>query len=84
MKKNRRLTDSYKLPGYQPYQKVKGKFGDQKSLIITMKRVQKKLFVQSVLKLHKVFMTEKPDWCGIYPVETSAFISKLRYVVSTA
>jgi hypothetical protein len=48
MKKNRRLTDTYKYPGFRPYQKVKGEFGDPKSIIITMKRVQKKLSVQIV------------------------------------
>lgn len=74
MKKNRRLTDSYKFSGFQPYQKVKGKFGDQKSLVITMKRVQKKLFAQTVYILPKVFMTGKPGWYGIYPAEINAFI----------
>jgi hypothetical protein len=41
MGKNRRLSDSYKFPGFRAYQKVKGIYGDQKSLIITMKRVEK-------------------------------------------
>ena len=82
MGKNRRLTDSYKFPGFQPYQKVKGIFGDQKSLIITMKRVEKKQYVQSVLKPQKVFMTEKPDWYGTYPVETNEFTLNWKYVVS--
>jgi hypothetical protein len=76
MEKNRRLTDSYKFPGIRPNQKVKGKFGDQKSLVITMKRVQKKLFVRSASKLQKVFMTGKPDWYGIYAAEIDAFISR--------
>jgi len=84
MRKNRRLTDSYKFPGFRPYQKVKGIFGDQKSLIITMKRVEKKQYVQSAYKLHKVFMTEKPDWFGTYLAEINVFSWKLRYGESTA
>ncbi len=84
MKKNRRLTESYKFPGFQAYQKVKGIFGDQQSLIITIKRVQKKQYVQSVLKLHKVFMIGKQDWFGIYLAEINVFFWKLRYVESTA
>ena len=83
MEKNKRLSDSYKFPGFQPYQKVKGKFGDQKSLIIIMKRIQKKLFVQSASKLPKVFMTEKPDLSVTYPAEINVFFWKLRYVAST-
>ena len=82
MKKNRRLTDSYKFPGFQTYQKVKGIFGDQKSLIITMKRVEKKQYVRSAYKAQKVFMTEKPDWYGIYPVEINGFTLNWKYVVS--
>ena len=73
MKKNKRLTDSYKFPGFHPYEKVKGKFGDQKSLIITMKRVQKKQYAQSVPRLQRVFMTEKPNWFVTYPAEINGF-----------
>ena len=83
MKKNRKLTDSYKFPGFQAYQKVKGIFGDQKSLIITMKRVEKKQYVQSAYKAQKVFMTEKPDWCGTCLAEINVFCLKLKYVEST-
>lgn len=82
MKKNRRLSDSYKFPGFRAYQKVKRFFGDQKSLIITMKRVEKKQYVQSVVNVQKVFMTKKPDWYGTYPVETNRFTLNWKYVVS--
>ncbi len=84
MKKSRKLTDSYKFPGYQPYQKVKGIFGDSKSLIIRMKRVQKKHYAQHVTNPQKVFMTEKIDVFGIYRVETNGFTLNLKYVESIA
>jgi len=84
MKKNRKLTDSYKFPGYQPYQKVKGIFGDQKSLIITMKRVQKKQYAQNVFKHLKVIMTKKLDECGIYPAEINVYTLNWKYIESNA
>ena len=84
MKKNRKLTDSYKFFSYQPYQKVKGIFGDPKSLIISMKRVQKKQYVQYVLDHLKVFMTKKLDEYGIYPAEINGFTLNWKYIESIA
>ena len=84
MKKNRKLTDSYKFLGYQPYQKVKGIFGDPKSLIISMKRVQKKQYAQFVLDHLKVFMTKKLEKYGIYPAEINAYTLNWKYIESIA
>ncbi len=84
MKKSRKLTDSYKFPGYQPYQKVKGIFGDSKSLIIRMKRVQKKQYAQYALEHLIVFMTKKLDEYGIYPAEINAYTLNWKYIGSIA
>jgi hypothetical protein len=44
MKKNKKLLDEYRFPGFRPLAVVKGKLGDNKARIVQLVRRQKKLF----------------------------------------
>jgi hypothetical protein len=41
MRETKRLLHEYRFPGFHPAVKIKGKFGDPKARIITLKRRQK-------------------------------------------
>ncbi len=43
--RNKRLINSYSFPGFKPLDKIYGKFGDPKAIIIPTKRIKKKQFV---------------------------------------
>jgi hypothetical protein len=49
MSKRKRLTDAYRLPGFTPFQTVKGIFGDHKARVIVLQRTEKKQSVQRVV-----------------------------------
>lgn len=78
MKKTKRLLDEYRFPGFCPSSALKGKFGDNKAIIIPLNRVQKKLFAVVVALSAIVFMTRKKDWSGIYLVAMPEFFWNLR------
>ena len=59
MRKLKRLTDAYRFKGFTPSLGTQGIFGDPKSLIIRLKRREKKRFVQLVVELVKAFMTTR-------------------------
>jgi hypothetical protein len=48
MIKQKRLSDAYRFPGFQPEQKVVGIFGDPKARVIGLKRIEKKHVVRTV------------------------------------
>jgi hypothetical protein len=73
--------DEYRFPGFRPAVKIKGKFGDPKAWIITLKRCQKKQNMAIVLKYIEVIMTRKHDLFVIYHVGVCGFIWKWRYAV---
>ena len=61
MIKYKRLSDAYRFPGFQPQQKVVGIFGDPKARVIRLKRIEKKLVVQTVIGSIVAFMITKFD-----------------------
>lgn len=78
MKKNKKLLDEYRFPGFRPLATIKGKFGDNKARIIRLVRRQKKLFADVAELFIEVSMTAKPDWSGICPAATPESILKLK------
>ena len=79
MKKSKRLLDEYRFSGFRPVAKIKGKFGDSKARIITLKRRQKKRHVEVAGPFIKAIMIAKHDLFVIYHVVTSGFICKWTY-----
>ncbi|MBU4445632.1 hypothetical protein KJ656_11205 [bacterium] len=61
MIKYKRLSDAYRFPGFQPKQQVVGIFGDPKARVIRLKRIEKKLVVQTVVGSIGASMTTKCD-----------------------
>lgn len=53
MKTNKTLTELYSFPGFKAQSKLKGIFGDHTARIITLKRIQKKQFVPTVVKVQE-------------------------------
>ena len=84
MNKHKRLTDAYRVPGFTPFQTVKGIFGDPKARVIVLKRRQKKQFVQSVERRTGVFMTVISGVCATSPVAIHGYIWNWRCAASTA
>lgn len=83
MKKIKKLLDVYAFPGFRPLSALRGIFGDNKARIITLVRLQKKLFVAVVALLTRASMTAKSDGSGICPVAISESIWRWRYGGST-
>jgi hypothetical protein len=84
MKKIKRLTDSYRFPGFKPKQILTGIFGDSKARVIKFNRIEKKHVVQIAVENIKGTMTEKSVLSGIFPVEIRGFFSNWRFVVLNA
>lgn len=84
MSKYKRLSDSYRFPGFTPFQSVKGIFGDPKARVIILKRSPKKQFVQSVEKRTGVFMIVESAVFGTSPVAILVYFWNWRYAVSNA
>ena len=61
MIKQKRLSDAYRFPGFQPMQKLVGIFGDPKARVIRLKRIEKKRVVHSVVESIGVSMITKYD-----------------------
>jgi hypothetical protein len=84
MKKKKRLTDAYRIPGFKPKQILTGVFGDPKARIIKFNRIEKKHVAQIAVENIMVTMTEKSVASEIFPVETLGFSSNWRSVASNA
>ena len=76
MKKQKRLLDEYRFPGFRPQAKIQGVFGDQKARIIRLERTQKKRFVDVAELCIEVITIKASGGYGIYPVEMHGFIWK--------
>lgn len=74
MKKNKKLLDEYRFPGFRPLAVVKGKFGDNKARIVQLARHQKKLFAVVAELRAEVSMTEKLGRSGICLAAMPEFI----------
>lgn len=80
MKKFKKLLDEYRFPGYYPKATVKGKFGDNKAMIIQLIRFQKKLFVAVVAQFTKISMTGRLGWLEICPAVMPESIYQLKFI----
>ena len=76
MRKQRRLLDEYRFPGFRPRAKIQGVFGDPKARIIRLVRTQKKRFVDVAGPYTEVITTKAFGGYEIYPVEMPGFIWK--------
>ncbi len=79
MGKAKRLLDEYRFPGFRPVAKIKGKFGDSKARIITLKRRQKKQHVAIAEPFIKAIMIARQDLFAIYHVVANGFIWRWTY-----
>ncbi len=73
--------DEYRFPGFRPVAKIKGKFGDPKARIITLKRRQKKQHVAIAEPFIKAIMIARQDLFVIYHVVVNGFIWRWIYAV---
>jgi hypothetical protein len=84
MKKIKRLTDAYRVPGFIPQQVVSGIFGDPKARVIRMNRIEKKHVVRIAGKNKQVSMIERSAEYGIFPVVTCGSSWNWRFAGSPA
>lgn len=66
MKKNKKLLDEYRFPGFRPLAVVKGKFGDNKARIVQLVRRQKKLFAgvaERSIAVSMIIRSKSPEIC---------------------
>jgi hypothetical protein len=84
MRKNKRLTDAYHFPQFNPHQMISGIFGDPKARVIKFTRRGKKQFAVSAVERIDLFMTVRSDWFVTSPAETTAFIWNSKSGVSFA
>jgi hypothetical protein len=84
MSKTRRILDVYRFPGFDPYARVHGIFGDPYAVVIPLRRRRKKRAVECVGKCAGPSTTSGPGWCEISPVATSGSILSSRFAGSGA
>ena len=78
MRKDKRLWDAYRFPGFSPEHTLSGIFGDSRARIIGLIRRGKKLSVVAVASSITPSTTGRPARFAICPVQTCAFIWKWR------
>lgn len=84
MRKNRRLLDEYRFPGYCPRANIQGIFGDPKARVIQLERTQKKHYVENAALHIEAITTRRFGGYGIYPAEMHGYIWSWKSVVSSA
>jgi hypothetical protein len=84
MGKYKRLVDEYAYPGFRPLSRVRAHPYKEDTRIITLRRRQKKLYVEHAAQHLMYFMTENFVLSAISPVVMHGFILKLKYAVSCA
>jgi hypothetical protein len=70
--RKKHLTDAYRFKGFTPSAYVQGVYGDPKSLVIRLKRREKKQFVRLAGGFIGASMTARCAGSGIYPAVTGA------------
>ena len=73
MRKTKRLWDAYRFQGFTPEPGVSGIFGDQKALVIKLRRRGKKRFAGPADGDIGHFTTARFVGCGIFPAEIGVF-----------
>ena len=84
MRKQRRLSDSYRFPGFKPKQAVTGIFGDPHARIVSLVRLGKKLYAVSARQPAGLSMTESSDEFATYPAAIPASTWNWRSGASSA
>jgi len=84
MRKQRRLSDSYRFPGFKPKQTVTGIFGDPHARVVTLVRQGKKLSVVSAEYPAGLSMIERSDGFATSPAVIPASTWNWRSGVSSA
>jgi hypothetical protein len=69
MRKNRRLWDAYRFPGFLPQHTVSGIFGDPQARIIGLRRRGKKQLVEPVVRFTILSTTERSAEFETSPAE---------------
>ncbi len=75
MAKFKQLYDLYRFPGFVPYPRIRGMFGDPGSVVILLRRRQKKRNVPSVASSIGLATISALGVLGISLVATSVSIS---------
>lgn len=73
----RRLTDSYRFPGFKPCERILGVFGDSKARIVRLERTGKKLSAAAVVQHTTVIMIARKGAFAICHQEILESISSL-------
>jgi hypothetical protein len=84
MRKLRRLSDSYRFPGFKPKQAVIGIFGDPHARVVTLVRQGKKLYVVSAEQVAGLSMIESSEGFGTSPAAIPASTWNWRSDASSA
>jgi hypothetical protein len=84
MRKIKRLTDCYKVPGFIPRHKVAGVFGDPKARVIKFYRIEKKRVVRTAARSIVDFMTARSVVSVIFHVATHGSTLSWRSAALTA
>jgi len=84
MRKQRRLSDSYRFPGFKPKQSVTGIFGDPHARVVALVRQGKKLFAVSAERPAGLSMIVRPDGSATSPAAIPASTWNWRSGVSSA
>jgi hypothetical protein len=72
------LIDAYQFDKFKTGKLVKGKFGDQNALVLSLSRRSKKVYALNAASGTEVGMTERPRWSEICHAVTGKFIWSLR------
>jgi len=79
MRKTRRLWDAYRFPGFTPETRVSGIFGDQKAMVISLRRRGKKRFAGPAAVRTGRSTIAKFVGCEIFPAGIGVFGWKWRF-----
>jgi hypothetical protein len=80
----RRLSDTYRFPGYEPKEKVVGVFGDPRARVVRLERTGKKLPAAHAVPFSQHSMTVRSGASATFLAATLGFILKLRSDESSA
>lgn len=75
------LTDTYKFPGFEPYKRTKGVFGQPDVRIVSLKRKEKKRYVEHVGLSVVASTITGHDFSGIFHVAIRECSLKSKYGV---
>jgi hypothetical protein len=74
----KRLSDTYRFTGFYPTQQVESEERDNKAIVITMRRRQKKQYALNADMSARATMTGTRSWCETFRVAICGCILPLR------